>query len=242
MIDNNAAIALAGVTTLADTNELAGILAATEHIDPAAAQTISVARHFDWEIITHDRKRWQPVEQVLPWPIELVELTNDEPRLQDGTASTHARNEGDHSRDQVGRVPAGHRLQACAQLPGGSCTGRLRSRYRRAVPSHSWPRIAERDRECGTARTIPRRSDRERLPWWWPGSAHWSLWWVCGPHDLGGRSCLATRRPRPPPVHRERPIDQPVRSRGAQRAPSPIPTRPRATRRQPPAAATGRHS
>lgn len=79
MIDNNAAIALAGVTTLADTNELADILAATDHIDPAAAQTIAVARHFDWEIITHDRKRWQPIEQVLPWPIELVELSNDEP-------------------------------------------------------------------------------------------------------------------------------------------------------------------
>lgn len=81
MIDNNTAIALAGLMTLANTNELADILAATEHTDPAAAHTIAVAvaRHFDWEIITHDRQRWEPIELVLPWPIELVELSNDEP-------------------------------------------------------------------------------------------------------------------------------------------------------------------
>ncbi|AYF75544.1 hypothetical protein D7D52_18700 [Nocardia yunnanensis] len=79
MIDNNAVIALAGVTNLAETNELADMFAATEHLDPAAAHTIAVARCFDWEIITHDRKRWQTIEQVLPWPIELVELSDDAP-------------------------------------------------------------------------------------------------------------------------------------------------------------------
>ncbi|MVU76989.1 hypothetical protein GPX89_06980 [Nocardia sp. ET3-3] len=79
VIDNNGLIELAGLTTLADTNELADILAATDHLDIAAAQMISVARHFDWEIITHDRGRWRQIEEALPWPIDLVELSNEGP-------------------------------------------------------------------------------------------------------------------------------------------------------------------
>ncbi|MFJ4651540.1 hypothetical protein ACIP5Y_09745 [Nocardia sp. NPDC088792] len=77
VIDNVAAIALAGVSTLTDTSELADILAAGESVDYVAAHCVAIARHFDWEIVTHDRARWQSIEDALPWPIDLVELADD---------------------------------------------------------------------------------------------------------------------------------------------------------------------
>ncbi|MEU0541139.1 hypothetical protein ABZ319_14830 [Nocardia sp. NPDC005978] len=74
VIDNVDTLALTGLCTLSDTSEFADVLAASNCIDLAAAHTITVARHFDWEIITHDRSRWKDIEAALPWPIELVEL------------------------------------------------------------------------------------------------------------------------------------------------------------------------
>ncbi|MFB7719219.1 hypothetical protein [Nocardia sp. NPDC056100] len=77
VIDNIDALALTGLSTLADTGELADILAVTEHIDWAAAHVLTVARHLDWEIVTHDQARWAAVRDVLPWPLELVVLSDE---------------------------------------------------------------------------------------------------------------------------------------------------------------------
>ncbi|MEV6073448.1 hypothetical protein AB0L82_43460, partial [Nocardia sp. NPDC052001] len=70
-------LALTGLSTLADTGELADVLAVTEHIDWAAAHVLTVARHLDWEIVTHDQARWAAIRDVLPWPLELVVLSDE---------------------------------------------------------------------------------------------------------------------------------------------------------------------
>lgn len=77
VIDNVGNLALTGLCTLSDTGELADVLASADGIGLAAAHTIAVARHFDWEIITHDRTRWKEIEAALPWPVELVELADE---------------------------------------------------------------------------------------------------------------------------------------------------------------------
>ncbi|AYF74020.1 hypothetical protein D7D52_09240 [Nocardia yunnanensis] len=78
VVDNLESIQIAALTTTADANELADVLAAAdEPVDPSAAHTVAVARYLDWEIITTDRKRWADAEQRLPFPVSLVEFTDD---------------------------------------------------------------------------------------------------------------------------------------------------------------------
>lgn len=78
VIDNMDTLALTGLSTFADTSELADILAAAEEIDWPAAHIVAVARHLDWEIITHDSARWQAAREALPWPLPLVVLSDDD--------------------------------------------------------------------------------------------------------------------------------------------------------------------
>lgn len=79
IVDNLAAVQVAGLSTTDDANELADVqVAAGNSIDTAAAQTVAVARFLDWEIITTDRSRWTNSEARLPFPVNIVELTDSD--------------------------------------------------------------------------------------------------------------------------------------------------------------------
>ncbi|WP_067530975.1 hypothetical protein [Nocardia crassostreae] len=78
VVDNLDSVQIAALATTEDANELADILAsATEPIDVTAAHAVSVARYLDWEIITTDRSRWATVELSLPFPVSIVEFTDE---------------------------------------------------------------------------------------------------------------------------------------------------------------------
>ncbi|GAB2516097.1 hypothetical protein [Nocardia heshunensis] len=78
VVENLESIQIAALATTTDADELADILAsAAEPIDLPAAHIVAVARYLDWEIITTDRARWTEVEQRLPFPVSIVEFTDD---------------------------------------------------------------------------------------------------------------------------------------------------------------------
>ncbi|MEV6771633.1 hypothetical protein AB0N05_23715 [Nocardia sp. NPDC051030] len=78
VIDNLDSIQIAALANTDDANELADVqAAANEPIDLPAAHTVSVARYLDWEIITTDRSRWAATERCLPFPVNIVEFTDD---------------------------------------------------------------------------------------------------------------------------------------------------------------------
>lgn len=78
VVENLESIQIAALATTTDADELADILAAAaEPIDLPAAHIVAVARYLDWEIVTTDRSRWTEVEQRLPFPVSIVEFTDD---------------------------------------------------------------------------------------------------------------------------------------------------------------------
>ncbi|WP_459955827.1 hypothetical protein [Nocardia sp. IFM 10818] len=78
VVDNLESIQIAALATTDHANEIADVQAsASEPIDLPAAHIVSVARYLDWEIITTNRKRWEEAERLLPFPISIVEFTDD---------------------------------------------------------------------------------------------------------------------------------------------------------------------
>lgn len=78
VVGNLESIQIVALASANDAVELADVLsAAAEPIDLPAAHTVAVARYLDWEIITTNRSRWTEVEQRLPFPVSIVEFTED---------------------------------------------------------------------------------------------------------------------------------------------------------------------
>ncbi|WP_433566493.1 hypothetical protein ACQP1O_15590 [Nocardia sp. CA-151230] len=78
VVENIQSILIAALATTNDADELADVMAAAvEPIDLPAAHTVAVARYLDWEIITIDRTRWAEVEQRLPFPVSIVEFSDE---------------------------------------------------------------------------------------------------------------------------------------------------------------------
>ncbi|SEU35316.1 hypothetical protein [Nonomuraea wenchangensis] len=76
MIHRLRQVRLEPLTTTEDVLRLSAVSAyLTERLDLAAAHTVATARHLDEPILTVNLKRWEPIQDLLPWTLDVVEIT-----------------------------------------------------------------------------------------------------------------------------------------------------------------------